>query len=145
MVRKFLISWMLLFSASLWASTHYVCDFGSRVTITNSDIAKPKTKIINDSSRYTFIVPHGKTKGSYINLSNGYVLPISVNIKGGMTTFVEADGIDSGFIVSVFLNQGKSKLMPAIYSLHAYTDNPSPSESLVPAISIGTCRITGVR
>jgi hypothetical protein len=145
MLKKIILLAFLTSMTSTWASTQYVCEFGSQVAITNNDISKPQTKIINDSSRYTFLVARGKTKGSYINMSDGLAYPISVNIKAGIATFVETDGLDNGFIVSVFLSQGALNARPAIFSQHSYTVNSSQSEFFVPKTSLGTCRVTDVR
>lgn len=145
MFKKIILLAVLTSLTSAWASTQYVCEFGSQVAITNNDIDKPQTKIIKDSSRYTFLVANGKNKGSYINLRNGLTYPISVNIKAGMATFVETDGLDSGFIISVFLSAGALNARPAIFSQHGYTLNSSQSEFLVPKMSLGICRVTDVR
>jgi hypothetical protein len=145
MMKSLLLTLCSLMGLSAWASTQYLCEFGSQVAITNNDPQNPRITIINDSSRYTFMVTHDKPAGSYINLRYGESLPISVVMKPSLITFVERDGTDNGFAVSIFVAQGTSNSRPAVFSQHSHTVNAKHGEFYVPRISIGSCRVVTMR
>lgn len=145
-MNKFLLLTLSSFlGVSAWASTQYMCEFGSEVTITNNDPQNPRTKVLSDSSRFTFMETHGEIEGSYINLRYGQLLPVFVIRKSSMITFVERHGTDNGFAVSIFLSKGTSSSRPAIFSQHSYTVDAKEAAFFVPKTSTGSCRVVNSR
>ena len=87
------------------AMEQYLCEFGSKVSITNNDISNPKSKAVKNTSKYTFLVKDGDIKGSYINLQYGTLLPITVDINALRATFVEVNTSDNLSVVSQRFSQ----------------------------------------
>jgi hypothetical protein len=127
------------------ASNQYLCEFGSEVAITNNDPQNPRTRVVSDSGRFTFMETPGEIAGSYINLRDGQLLPIVVIRKSSMITFVERHGTDNGFAISIFLSKGTPSSRPAVLSQHSYTVDAKENEFFVPKTSIGSCRIANSR
>jgi hypothetical protein len=127
------------------ASNQYLCEFGSEVAITNNDPQNPQTKVVSDSSRFTFMETPGQIEGSYINLRDGQLLPVFVIRKSSMITFVERYGTDNGFAVSIFLSKGSSSSRPAVFSQHSYTVDANETAFFVPKTSTGSCRVVNSR
>lgn len=123
------------------AMEQYLCEFGSKVSITNNDISNPKSKAVKNTSKYTFLIKDGDTKGSYINLQYGTLLPITVNINALRATFMEFNTSDNLFVVTVFLNKANENPKPAIWTQHSYTSNAKNDDHYVPQIALGSCFI----
>ena len=136
------ISFFLIFTFSNFnalAMDQYLCEFGSMVSITNNDISNPKSKVIKENSKYTFLLKDGDTKGSYINLQYGTALPITANVNALRATFMEFNTTDNLFVVTVFLNKANENPKPAIWTQHNYTPNAKDGEHYVPKIALGIC------
>jgi len=139
--EKILLAFGLLSTLNAFADTQFICNFGSEVRLSKTDLDNPSPIIDKKTSRYTFMINKAGTLGSYINLKYGQALPIVVHFNGNTATFIEKNSSNNLFIVTAFLDQESKGSVPAVFTQNGWTTKKDEPE-YQPFISLGSCVMT---
>lgn len=136
---KHMLTLLLALTSSIafGGELQFVCNFGSEVKISGSDIAKPRVDIKQGRKKFGFYVDDRTGKAEYINFEFGVKSPLATaGSSASMLVLTELAGGDNHFTVTIFLKKAKDGSFPSVFSQHSWGE---PSEHFRPSTMLGTC------
>lgn len=137
-MKYFVLTLGLICSLNVVADTQFICNFGSEVRLSKTDLENPSPVVDKKTSKYTFMVNKTGTAGNYINLKYGQALPMIVHFNGNTITFIEKNSSNNLFVVTAFLDKQTGSSVPAVFTQNGWTNKKDEPE-YQPYTSLGSC------